>query len=588
MIVSCLTLYGFRRYNESDNLSIYRIFFGLFRICLREEYRTAGGDTLKLLIVEDEKAIRESLLSMLPWEELGIREIRTEDNGEKGLAAARSYAPDIVLADIRMPRMTGLVMAERIVELLPKTQIILMSAFADIEYYRAAIQLHAVDYVEKPIDRERLMSAVRTAVRRRGERDDVQQAQSYRNRDLRLALVRRLTEADRERLDAFLRENKTVFPNLEGCSVTSFVVGHRWFHVEASRPVRVALELSLSEWGDRHKMYVVTGWSEGYRLMNGFCFHESDELSRAAVMSLSERISEGLKYNADWYGAVGRPGRWYYDAPWSWMEAKGILRQCFYEDYGVFLSPESGTPVGYRSYHSERMALLQSIESLRKEEMDRGEQMLFEQLLQRRNLPRRDARDMYHEFLLAMIQTGEKSGAELSREYDLRGQNVPLNAAVYASNLIELHAMYREKLTELFEKLSIPGSDNSSVSAARSYIRRNYGNPRLSLQDISNYVGISNSHFCTLFRQETGITINQYITEVRLERAKKLLRESKDSVTRVSALCGYTDNNYFGRLFHKTFGLTPMEYRETWRNEHANEGNEAYSPLPVRDEEAET
>ena len=536
--------------------------------------------------MEDEKAIREGLLAMLPWEELGIGEICTEDNGEKGLAAARSFAPDIVLADIRMPRMTGLAMAERIAELLPKTQLILMSAFAEIEYYRAAIRLRAVDYVEKPIDRERLLAAVQTAIRRRSERDDVQQAQSYRHRDLRLALVRRLTGTDRERLDAFLQDNRTVFPDLESCSVTSFVIGHRWFHVEASRPVRVALELSLSEWGERHKMYVVAGWDEGYRLLNGFCFHESGELSRAAILSLSERVGEALQYNADWYGAVGRPGKRYYDAHWSWLEAKSILRQCFYEDYGVLLTPEKGAPLGNRSYHGERMAIIQAIERLRKEEMDRGEQTLFEQLRQRRNLPRQDARDMYHEFLLAMIQTGEKSGAELGREYELRGRSVPLNAAVYASNLVELHAMYRAKLEELFEKLASAGNDGGSVSAARSYIRRNYGNPRLSLQDISNFVGISNSHFCTLFRRETGVTINQYITEVRLERARKLLRETSDSVTRVSAQCGYTDNNYFGRLFHKTYGMTPMEYRDTWRkNGGADESDEAGASSPARNNE---
>ena len=530
---------------------------------------------MKLLIVEDEKAIREGLLDLLPWEELGIREIRAEDNGERGLAAARSFAPDIVLADIRMPRMSGLAMAERILGLFPKTQIILMSAFAELEYYRAAIRLHAVDYVEKPIDRERLLSAVRTAVRRRGERDDVLQAQSYRHRDLRLALVRRLTGTDRERLDAFLRENQAIFPSLEGLAVTSFVVGHRWFHVEASRPVRVALELSLAEWGERHRMYVVTGWDEGYRLMNGFCFHDSGELSRASILSLSERIAEGLRYNADWYGAVGCSGRRYYDAHRSWTEAKSLLRQCFYEDYGVLLTPAGGAPERQRSFHAERMALLRAIEGLRREEMDRGENSLFEQLRQCRGLPRGDARDMYHEFLLAMIQTGEKSGAEPSRECDLRGQSVPLNAAVYTSNLVELHGMYRDKLKELFEKLGCSGADSNSIGAARNYIRRNYDNPRLSLQDISNYVGISNSHFCTLFRRETGMTINQYITEVRLERARKLLRETSDSVTRVSALCGYTDNNYFGRLFHKTYGMTPMEYRDTWRSEHAGEGGGA-------------
>lgn len=518
--------------------------------------------------MEDEDVIREGLLSMLPWEELGITDIRTEEDGESGLAAARVFTPDIVLADIRMPRMTGLAMAERISELLPGTQIVLMSAFAELEYYRTAIKLRAVDYVEKPINRERLESAIRDAVSRRAEREDARQAQSYRHRDLRLALVRRLTSTDRETLDSFLWENRAVFPDLTGYAVTSIVVGLRWFRVEASRPVRVSLELSLSEWGERHRMFVISGWGDGYRLMNCFCFHESDELSRVSLMSLSERIGEALKDNADWYGAVGRAGRQYYDAPWSWQEANKLLPQCFYEDYGVLLTPvSSSAPAGYRSYHSERQAILQAIEGLKKDAMDRGEQSLYEQLRQRRNLPGHEARDMYSEFLLTMIRVGEKSGAELEREIRLHGQTVTVNTAAHAANLSELHGMYREKLDELFSRISETKDDNSAINAAKNYIQRNYGNPLLSLEEISDYVGLSNSHFCTMFRRETGVTINQYITEIRLERAKKLLRETSDSVTRISTLCGYTYNNYFGRLFHKTYGMTPMEYRETWRKE---------------------
>ena len=119
---------------------------------------------MKLLIVDDEKLTREGIRDSLNLESLGISQVLLEDDGIHGLKTALEEKPDIVLTDVRMPRMNGVQMAERILKELPATTIIFMSAYSDKEYLKAAIKLKALGYVEKPLDMEELATAIREAV----------------------------------------------------------------------------------------------------------------------------------------------------------------------------------------------------------------------------------------------------------------------------------------------------------------------------------------------------------------------------------------------------------------------------------------
>ena len=118
---------------------------------------------MKLLIIDDEKLTREGIKDSLDLEGLGITQVFLEDDGIHGLNTALDKEADIVLTDVRMPRMNGVEMAEKLLEQRPSAVIIFMSAYSDKEYLKAAIKLKAVSYVEKPLDMEELASAIREA-----------------------------------------------------------------------------------------------------------------------------------------------------------------------------------------------------------------------------------------------------------------------------------------------------------------------------------------------------------------------------------------------------------------------------------------
>ena len=122
---------------------------------------------MKLLIADDELLTREGLASSIDWESMGIYQIFQADDGLRALHIAKLQEPDIILSDIRMPRMNGIELVEKLTELLPDTSIIFMSGYSDKEYLKAAIKLKAIDYVEKPLNPEEVQKTVAEAIRRR-------------------------------------------------------------------------------------------------------------------------------------------------------------------------------------------------------------------------------------------------------------------------------------------------------------------------------------------------------------------------------------------------------------------------------------
>ena len=102
---------------------------------------------MKLLIVDDEKLTRDGLMNSIDWEQLGVDAVAQADDGLHGFELAGGFQPDIVLSDVRMPRMSGIEMAEKLQMHNPDISIIFMSGYSDKEYLKAAIKLKAVSYV---------------------------------------------------------------------------------------------------------------------------------------------------------------------------------------------------------------------------------------------------------------------------------------------------------------------------------------------------------------------------------------------------------------------------------------------------------
>lgn len=126
----------------------------------------------------------------------------------------------------------------------------------------------------------------------------------------------------------------------------------------------------------------------------------------------------------------------------------------------------------------------------------------------------------------------------------------------------DLHRVLEEKTEQFFRDAATSTEENPTIFLIKDYISKHYMQETLSVKDISAHVFLSASYVCTFFKSETGKTLNQYLTEYRMERAKQLLGDSRYKITDISSKVGYSDGNYFGKSFKKYSGFSPSEYRE--------------------------
>ena len=119
---------------------------------------------MKLLIVDDEKLTREGILKTLPLEKLGIHQTFLADDGIHGLKIALKEKPDLILTDVRMPRMSGLELQDKMQELGIDLPIIFISGHGDIDMAVRTLKQGAVDFLQKPVDDQRLLTAIGNAV----------------------------------------------------------------------------------------------------------------------------------------------------------------------------------------------------------------------------------------------------------------------------------------------------------------------------------------------------------------------------------------------------------------------------------------
>lgn len=396
---------------------------------------------MKLLIVDDEELTRTGLISSIDWDSLGITEILQADDGVNGLEMARLYKPEIILCDVRMPRMTGIAMLERLEKFLPDSIPIFMSGYSDKEYLKAAIKLKAINYIEKPLHPEEVQAAVL-------------EAQTLYKQKLR---------------------------------------SHRGEAIHSQEiATRLAQQLTLPPSDNNKIADLCLELGQPKLLENGMNF-------TSVIVKLNESV-----------------------------EASGIFLEDLQNDISCFLE----------HYHLKCLFVEKRVQYL--------------------------VHHIYGRNALSPT-TLSAVGSYISRQYDTCGKHL-IAAGNTVTDIFRVYQSYASAVILLQNCFFFPEktflTENSTIFMIKDYISRNYMNDTLSVKDISGHVYLSASYVCTFFKSETGQTLNQYLTEYRMEKAKQLLSDPKYKISEISSKVGYTDGNYFGKSFKKYSGFSPSEYRE--------------------------
>lgn len=514
---------------------------------------------MNLLIVDDEELTRDGLLNSIDWAALGVSNIYQADDGINGLTLARKYKPQIIISDVRMPRMDGIEMANRIREDFPDCHIIFMSGYSDKEYLKAAIRLKAISYVEKPILTAEIEDAVREAISNEAihQISKVSASRQIQEAVACLALEITYSKADStEQLEKqFAALNMPVKQTtLFATVIVRFVDG---FSGISSPEKQEILEKINKLTEANHIMYIWTVKQDEYFICHLFA---SDKNSLSTLPKIVQKLAEKLSQFCHFYIAVGKTVSGTDKVFDSYNSAVLLLQSSFFYEYNSILFLEKDPRESLTISADIISDFQESLLTQNKDKALRIAQNLFEKLINNQGILVNYVKDFYYKLFMELYKAAAHKQVYIS---DADGNSETILDYISKSGTLNiLHELLKEKINQFFSAIETNVQENSTIFLIKAFISKNYQNENLSVKDISEHVYLSTSYVCTIFKNETGKTLNQYLTDYRMERAKTLLLDPRYKITDISAKVGYSDGNYFGKTFKKMVGLSPSEFRE--------------------------
>ncbi|WP_166239696.1 response regulator [Paenibacillus turpanensis] len=571
----------------------------------------------KVILVDDEPIILRSLKAAIPWQELNLSICGEARNGEQALQLVLEEAPHIVISDIRMPVIDGISLMKEVMARHPKLVFIFISGYGEFEYAREALRQGAFDYMLKPIDHEELTDMIERAV---AKLDEERHARLENERLLHS--VETLSMLAQERMFAELIEGNprplTRLTWLENSELEK-----DYFMAVAQLDQYSAMNRQWTADEKRLWFFAVRNILEEWSAQNGgltvFPFHSGEWILLFPAKGVAEkrRLGEDIVHHIKTYTklscSVGLScdGRGMEQLSDSYQSAARALYQRFrFGREGVYLDAEPDGSGGAieRSVVSGKLSggAEARVETAGGQggsaEWDRGgsgsrqgesaednrqpsipyPKQLEEQMLdciRALYIPglRRRFDELKEELIRLEVTREIAERLILELVVILNRQMEHVHSSVQGTVESVMHRLQDSgTLEEMIEvvKSEIAGWMESAkeatakedcrsvVDKAKKYIAAHY-HKDLGIDEVAESAGLSTSHFCTLFKQASGYTFLEYLTQCRIEKAKYILANTDVRVYQVAPLVGYQDPRYFTQVFKKLTGLTPSEYRES-------------------------
>ncbi len=529
---------------------------------------------IKLILVEDERATREGLLKHTPWNQIGIDRVEEARNGVEALEKSEWLEPDIVLTDVSMPRMDGIQLATRLRERYPQCKIVFLSGYSDKEYLKSAIKLNALNYIEKPIDENELIATLSKAVfQYKSERD--QKAKDERMQDQ----VRRNTDLVRQKLAVELIKSDVDPAELKGTFedagveyrtdryYTTAVVKFNWNRALTHNEKESCRSLLSS------KIYNILGelsdgFVSGYLDSELYLVHFKERIQpvqhwEGKLNVLREKIMAESQGNYAVTIGVGLPVYGLAGLKNSFNLAMKAIQMQFYEGVNTIIfssslsARESGNPLLDDAFLA---AFGEYLGGDKRKEALRLLNEYYSGLAASKVSDNGMIRNRYLKLLFDLHSMAKKRGITLTDEEDLYGY---LWRSISGMDTLEkIHLFLVDQVKVFFKLVEDKEAYGRNVYEIMKFIQNQYPNQKLSVRLIAESQNFSESYLCTFFKKITGKTLNDYITEVRIEKSKELLKDRNLKIYEIAKKVGYDNENYFAKVFRKYENASPSEFRE--------------------------
>lgn len=537
----------------------------------------------KMIIADDEWNVREGLKEVVNWEGLGIEIIALAANGQEAYDLCLSLQPDILLTDIRMPMIDGLEASARLKEAMPQLRIIIISGIQDFNYVKTALKLEADGYLLKPIKLEELTETVSQVVASMEEE---------RARKLQMErLEQNLKESMPVLKEKFMADLLTgIFKNGEEIrrKLAFFLIsldkGGPWkaalFQMDDyeeavklySEKYRNLLSFSVRNIMDdilnnRNNGVAVTLKEDEYAVL--FSSSQSEEVRIPNIcQDIIQSISAYLKIPMS--AGLGNRVENLTELYLSCQEARSAVEYKFFTGRNSLVDirdiGSARMTLDLNAMYDEQAKVIQMMRLGDTENARRKTGELLASLCANRTVPV----GYVQSTCVELVTLASKSFLELGEELETAGLSLPeMIRDIYcqdnAGELTELVQRYLDQLT-LYMANRHKSKNSATIKKIKEIIAAKYME-NLTVARISEEVFLSPNYISLVFKKETGESVTEYLTKVRMEAAMALLLDQDLKILDISEMVGYENATYFSTVFKKYTGLHPQKYRSLYQKE---------------------
>lgn len=535
---------------------------------------------IKVFLVEDEMVIRRGIKNSIDWEKEGYIFCGEASDGELAYPMIIKEKPDILITDIRMPFMDGLELCKLVKKELPNIKILILSGYDEFDYAKEAIRLGVTEYLLKPISSGKLLEAlngVSESIRREKEDKDLvrkcmeemrENTEHEKQKFFEQMIAGNLSMADA--LETGKKYEMNLSAGMYNLLLFRFTLGEE---NRKSGELLGEAEYAIEKLTERLE-YVF----EFQRGVEGWAFllmADNEEQMSERVKELSKDLEEIMKNYSTiaYFGGIGQPVARLRELEESFREAERALAARFTMELNRIISVED-------IRMAQNVDTLDDIEITSFGEIEKTRTMLEKFL-------NNGAEDEIDEFVDVYINElpEENLKSVLMRQYiimdayivmmsfcekiegiegEMQAQSEELKNSMKTSQTLEEIKNYIRMLLKkiIGVRDTISGRRYSDIiEIAKDQIRKTYMSDEISLNTIAAEVGMSPSYFSSIFSKEMGKTFVEYLTEIRMDRAKDLLMCSSMKTSEIGYEVGYKDPHYFSYIFKKTQNCTPKEFR---------------------------
>lgn len=521
-----------------------------------------------MVVIDDIPAVVNGISRDMEWSLLGIEIVGTASSGEEGLRLIRKTWPDIIVTDIRMPKLSGIDMIRELLQELPQSKFIFISGYSDFNHAQNALRLGAFDYILKPFTPQQLAEVVRKAVeeleeeRRKNERmSDMQQKlresmpllrQEYLGLLIRFPAPQDLLLKRWDFLQIDMHPSPLAVIVLE---IDGFIQKSKEISVNDAELLRFAVQNIVEE--------------TVLKAAQGVIFRDSvhrfvvivNPDHHGSALDLAEKCRENvMKYSKNTVSAgVSKVVEDLSELPAAYLQGVEALTYTFFT---------GGNSVFFWEHIRKRQEILRrpdtelekelvyALRSGNEEHAERSLLMLLENAEQADGLPSPHSAKAFCIELAALIRDAvPELGDEPETAEYMRKLTSPQAMRTELHNTLRALCGLSCRQVQSRQQSSALETVQTAIRYIRSHLHMN-----LMVGDYAAQVHLSTSYFSNLFKKVTGMSVAAFVTQEKMEQAKLMLIDQQ-TVAEVAESLGYEERSYFSDVFKKTTGLTPSEFR---------------------------